>query len=104
MDAKLDFPTVGVFMLVLFPGLISIHIYRLIMPSRSFDWGNGLLQALFYSTINFVLGLPILFAFVFGYDPLEHPVRYCLAALLVLLVTPLVWLVVASFPYVKGRP
>ncbi|HKP76698.1 MAG TPA: DUF6338 family protein [Longimicrobiaceae bacterium] len=99
MDAKLDFPTVGVFMFVLFPGLISIHVYRLIMPSRSVDWGDGLLQALFYSTINFVLGLPILFAFVFGYDPLEHPVRYCIAALLVLLVTPLIWpvLVVAIF-------
>src|SRR4051812_38593421 len=99
MDAKLDFPTVGLFILVIFPGLISIRIYRLIMPARTVDWGHELLQALFYSTINLVLGLPILFALVFGYDPVEHPVRYCVAAFLLLLATPLVWpvLVVTVF-------
>ncbi|MFL5383430.1 MAG: DUF6338 family protein [Longimicrobiaceae bacterium] len=91
MDAKLDFPTVGLFILVIFPGLISIRIYRLIMPARTVDWGHELLQALFYSTINLVLGLPILFALVFGYDPVEHPVRYCVAAFLLLLGTPLIW-------------
>ncbi|HEV7588554.1 MAG TPA: DUF6338 family protein [Longimicrobium sp.] len=91
MDTKLDFPTVVLFMLVIFPGLISINIYRLIMPARALDWGNALLQGLFYSTVNFVLALPILFAVVFGNDPLEHPVRYCIAAFLVLLVTPILW-------------
>ncbi|HYH83566.1 MAG TPA: DUF6338 family protein [Longimicrobium sp.] len=99
METKLDFPTVGLFMLVVFPGLISINIYRLIMPARALDWGNAVLQGLFYSTINFVLGLPILFLLVFGKDPLEHPVRYCIAAFLVLLVTPILWpiVVVAVF-------
>lgn len=91
MAANFDFPTVGLYMLVVFPGLISINIYRMMMPSRALDWGNSLLQGLFYSTVNFVLGLPIVFALVVGYDPVDHPVRYCIAALLVLLVMPVLW-------------
>jgi hypothetical protein len=99
VDAKLDFPTIGLFMLVIFPGLISINIYRLIMPARALDWGNALLQGLFYSTVNFVLGLPILFGLVFGYDPLDHPVRYCLAAIIVLLITPILWPIVVIYAF-----
>jgi hypothetical protein len=103
MDAKLDLPTVSLFMLVIFPGLISINIYRLIMPARALDWGNAILQGLFYSTVNFVLGLPVLFIFVFGQDPLEHPVRYCVAAFLVLLVTPMLWPVVIVWIFKSKR-
>lgn len=91
MDARLDIPTVGIFMLVVFPGLISIHVYRLIMPARPLDWANALIQGLFYSTVNFVLGFPILYLLVFGSDPVEHPGRYFVAAVLVLLVTPVLW-------------
>lgn len=91
MSTTLDATTVGLFMLVVFPGLVSTTIYRLIMPARALDWGNTLLQGLFYSAINFVLGLPFLYWLVFGYDPLAHPVRYSSAAILLLLVTPVVW-------------
>ncbi len=91
MNAALDSTTLGLFVLVVFPGLVSTTIYRLIMPSRALDWGNALLQGLFYSSINFALGLPVLFLLVFGYDPLGHPVRYSVAAILLLFVTPVVW-------------
>jgi hypothetical protein len=91
MNATLDPTTIGLFVLVVFPGLVSTTIYRLIMPARALDWGNALLQGLFYSAVNFVLGLPLLFWLVIGYDPLKHPVRYSIAAILVLLVTPIGW-------------
>jgi hypothetical protein len=78
-------------MLVVFPGLISIHVYRLVMPARPLDWTTALLQGLFYSAVNFVLGLPILYLLVFGADPVRHPLRYVVAAMLVLLVTPVLW-------------
>jgi hypothetical protein len=98
MDARLDVTTVALFMLVVFPGLISINVYRLVMPARPLDWTNALLQGLFYSGTNFVLGLPILYLLVFGANPVEHPARYFIAAVLVLLVTPVLWpvLVVAA--------
>ncbi len=91
MTADLSPTTAGVFLLVVFPGLVSTTIYRLIMPARALDWGNALLQGLFYSAINFVLGLPFLFWLVFGYDPLSHPIRYSVAAVLLLFITPIAW-------------
>ena len=91
MSATFDATTIALFVLVVFPGLVSTTIYRLIMPARALDWGNALLQGLFYSAINFVLGLPVLFALVFGYDPLAHPVRYSSAGILLLFITPIAW-------------
>jgi hypothetical protein len=91
MSAAFDSTTLTLFLLTVFPGLISITVYRLIMPARALEWGNGLLQGLFYSAVNFALGLPFLFLLVFGYDPLQHPVRYSIAALLLLLVLPVLW-------------
>lgn len=91
--------TVALFVLAVFPGLFSTTVYRLIMPARAVEWGNAILQGLFYSTLNFALGLPILYGLVFGYDPLEHPFRYSLATLLLFVVLPIVWpfLLVAIF-------
>lgn len=91
MSTSLDAMSIALFLLVVFPGLVSTTIYRLIMPARALDWGNALVQGLFYSAVNFVLGLPFLFWLVFGRDPLAHPVRYSIAAILLLFVTPVVW-------------
>jgi hypothetical protein len=91
MSTSLDATSVGLFLLAVFPGLVSTTIYRLIMPARSLDWGNALVQGLFYSAVNFVLGLPFLFWLVLGRDPLQHPARYSIAAVLLLFVTPIIW-------------
>jgi hypothetical protein len=89
--SDLNATSIGLFMLAVFPGLVSTAVYRLIMPARAAEWGNAVLQGLFYSTVNFVLGLPVLFLLVFGHDPLQTPVRTVLAAVLVFLVGPVVW-------------
>jgi hypothetical protein len=91
MNFTLDIPTVGLFLLVVFPGLVSTTIYRLIMPARAVEWGSAILQGTFYSAVNLVLGLPVLYLLVFGHDPLQHPIRYSVAAILLLLVMPIVW-------------
>lgn len=85
---------VGLFVLVVFPGLVSTTIYRLIMPARALDWGNAVIQGVFYSAVNLALSIPVLFWLVFGYDPTQHPVRYSLAAILLLLLLPVAWPVV----------
>ena len=88
---NLDIVALGLFVLAVFPGLVSTAVYRLIMPTRAVEWGNAVVQGLFYSTVNFVLGLPVLFLLVFGRDPLDHPIRYTLAAAAIFLVGPIVW-------------
>src|SRR3982751_3205973 len=79
MTPELNATWIGVFVLAVFPGLISTTVYRLIMPARAVEWGTAVVQGLFYSTVNFVLGLPLLYGLVFGYDPLKHSARYMLA-------------------------
>lgn len=91
MNATLNAVTIGLFMLVVFPGLISTTVYRLIMPAKGLEWGNALLQGLFYSTVNFVLTAPIIFPLIVGRDPLHHLVRYTFASVLALLFMPTVW-------------
>lgn len=91
MDAKLDATNVVLFMLVVFPGMISINVYRVLMPSRPLDWTTAVIQGLFYSAVNFVLGLPVAYLLLFGRDPIAHPVRYFVAALLMLIVLPMLW-------------
>lgn len=61
------------------------------MPARALEWGSALLQGMFYSTVNFVLGLPVLYWLVVGHDPLVQPLRYSIAAILSLLIGPIVW-------------
>ncbi|HET7229230.1 MAG TPA: DUF6338 family protein [Longimicrobium sp.] len=91
MGSRLDVTTVLLFIVVVFPGMISINVYRVLMPARPLDWTTAVLQGLFYSAVNFVPGLPLLYLLLFGRDPLEHPVRYFVAALLVLIVMPMLW-------------
>jgi len=44
MSSSFDATSVGLFLLVVFPGLVSTAIYRLLMPARALEWGNALLQ------------------------------------------------------------
>ena len=57
---ELSFSQAGLFLLLLFPGLVSVTVYRLIMPARELKWNDASLAALFYGAINFVLTLPFL--------------------------------------------
>ena len=91
--------TIGLFVLAVFPGLVSTAVYRLLMPARDTDWSTAVLQGLFYSTANAALGSPILFFLIFGHDPLDEPLRYSLAAIWLLFVGPVLWplLLISSF-------
>jgi hypothetical protein len=87
----LSFSNAVLFLLIVFPGLISARVYRLVMPARELQWGDSILEGLFYSAINFVLGLPLMWWLLVGYEPLDHPARYLIAGILVLLVGPIAW-------------
>ena len=69
----LSLSNAGLFLLIVFPGLISARVYRLVMPARDLKWADSVLEGLFYSAINFVLGLPLLWWLVVGYQPVDHP-------------------------------
>jgi hypothetical protein len=74
-----------------FPGLVSMHVYRLIMPARSIDWSSAILEGVFYSIINFCLTLPILIGITWNNFPRTHPFWFAIGLMSVLIVFPIIW-------------
>lgn len=91
MKEALSFQTLVLFALFVLPGLTSIVIWRLVMPARVLDWAQGLIQGLFYSTVNYVLLLPLVVYVHQGRFSAMHPFRYWAAVLFIVLVAPMVW-------------
>jgi hypothetical protein len=91
MESGPAFDAVVLFVVFIFPGLISIHIYRLHLPARDIDWKNVITEALFYSCLNFALCLPILVPLHAGGLAASNPYLYVGLLMVVLLVTPVVF-------------
>ncbi len=86
-----DFDSMTLFILFVVPGLISMHIYRLIFPARDIDWKNVTTEALFYSCLNFALCLPVLVPIHRGDFSSKDPFWYVILLMLVLFVFPIIW-------------
>lgn len=80
-----------VFVLFVVPGLVSMSTYRLLMPARAIEWSHGLLQGLFYSSLNFVLLAPLIALLAGPEFPRSHPWLFWFGLVLVLLVFPASW-------------
>lgn len=91
MKEMLTPTTLVLFALFVLPGLISMAVYRLRMPARLPDWGNALVQALFYSSLNYVLLLPLIIALHRNGFPEAHPWQYWGGVLTMVFVAPVVW-------------
>ena len=86
-----DLESYTLFLVLVVPGLISMHVYRLLFAAREIDWKGGLIQALFYSSLNLAVCLPILVP-IHRDDFLEkHPYWYTAGLMVVLLVLPVAW-------------
>lgn len=80
------------FIFLVFPGLVSLHVYKLLMPGTSeIDWKYAPLEALFYSTVNFALTLWIIIPINSGSFYSNWPKIYILLTSSILLLMPIVW-------------
>lgn len=86
-----DLESWTLFLVMIVPGLISMHVYRLLFAAREIDWKNGLVQALFYSSLNTVACLPILVPIHQDNFLKNHPNWYLAILMMVLLVIPVAW-------------
>jgi hypothetical protein len=91
MSVDLNIDALKLFVAIVLPGLISMQVYRLVMPARPLDWDNAVLEGLFYSLLNLILSLPILWPIHRGNFPADHPWLYICAAGVVILVLPILW-------------
>ena len=89
MEALLEQQKLLLFIVFVFPGLVSMTVYRLVLPAAPIEWASSLIQGLFYSIVNFAVCSPVLVAF----DLLrhDHPAYASLLLPLVLLVGPIAW-------------
>lgn len=86
-----DLESYTLFLVLVVPGLISMHMYRFLFAAREIDWKGGLVQALFYSSLNLVVCLPILVPIHRNEFLDKHPYWYTAGLMVVLLVIPAVW-------------
>ena len=86
-----DLESYTLFLILVVPGLISMHMYRFLFAAREIDWKGGLVQALFYSSLNLVVCLPILVPIHRNEFLDKHPYWYTAGLMLVLLVIPATW-------------
>ena len=95
------------FLVLALPGLISMHVYRLLFAAAPVDWKGGLLQALFYSSLNLALCLPILIPIHRDDFVTNHPWLYTAALVAVLLVLPASWPLLGrlllKWPWLKNK-
>jgi len=94
MESLLANEKLVLFMLCVFPGLVSMHVYRLCIAARSIEWTTAILEGLFYSVVNFALCFPILVWISYGDNIRLHPVWFGLAGVFVLLIGPVLWPVI----------
>lgn len=88
MSMNLDLVTVALLFVFVVPGLVSVTIYRQLMPGPTIRWGEALIQGFFYSSINLILLAPLL---LWALEPERSAVTLWLCAVLLLLLAPSFW-------------
>jgi hypothetical protein len=93
MDEKFfaDPEVIGTVLGLVCPGLVSIHVYKLLVPSKSLEWAQALIQGFFFTVINYVLAFPVLLFVVRGSNLDAYPIRYWLAVATIWIVLPVLW-------------
>lgn len=86
-----DLESWTLFLVMVVPGLISMHVYRLLFAAKEIDWKSGLVQALFYSSLNLAVCLPLLVPIHQDGFIEKYPYWYVAGLMMVLLVLPVVW-------------
>ena len=62
VSTALNFDSFGLLVVFVLPGLVSMQVYRLLMPAKDVPWSDAVLQAFFYSAVNFALLFPAAYA------------------------------------------
>jgi uncharacterized protein DUF6338 len=95
--------TLGAVLGLVWPGLVSMHVYRLLFATARIDWGQALLQGFFFTVINYLVGFPLVLYVLRAQNIENHPFLYWLALAGIWLVGPVLmpvvwkWLIGTSF-------
>jgi hypothetical protein len=80
--------TLAIFLAFVWPGLLAVNVYRLVIPGPRLEWKDSITQGLFFTGITYLLTFPLVLFLAQTEHLHAYPVRYWLAAATVLLVAP----------------
>lgn len=80
--------TLGLFLAFVWPGLLAVNVYRLIIPGPRIDWKDSVTQGFFYTVINYIVTFPVALYVVRTQNLTANPVTYWLSLGIVLLAAP----------------
>jgi hypothetical protein len=84
----LDLEKLGLAIAFVWPGLLAVQVYRLIVPGRDLDWAHALLQGFFFTVVNYVILFPAALFVLRSHNLDLHPYLYWAALLLAWLGGP----------------
>ena len=93
--------TIGLFIVIVAPGFISLKIWRLIHPSRYISFADSLYEAVFYGVFNyfiFVIWLPPLMA---GIHTALEIIAYVFSLVIVPVILPFAWKFILKRKFIK---
>jgi hypothetical protein len=57
-----------VLILIIFPGLVAMRVYRLVTPAKEVDWQNAVFESSFWGTVNILFASPFVCTIVWFID------------------------------------
>src|ERR1043165_8488853 len=97
MDIAPDIDRFILFVLLVFPGMVAMRTYRLLMPARQVEWKDSIVEALFFSVLNFAIFFPLIP--LIGEDGFPENHRYLFSTIVSMLIIPCP--VIITVAYVK---
>jgi hypothetical protein len=102
MDFLTD-TTLGLFIMIVAPGFISLKIWGLIHPSRRIVFSEAIYEAVFYGVLNYFLVVRWLTSLVVMSEVAINICVYIFSLIIVPILLPIIWKWILSRKFIKKR-
>jgi hypothetical protein len=97
-----DNKTIGLFIVIVAPGFISLKIWRLIYPSRYVSFADSLYEAVFYGVLNFFIIVTWFPPLMANINTTFKIIAYVISLVIVPVLLPFVWKGILKWKFVKN--
>ncbi|MDR1230197.1 MAG: DUF6338 family protein [Spirochaetaceae bacterium] len=95
--------TIGLFIMIVAPGFISLKIWGLIHPSRRIVFSEVLYEAVFYGVLNYFLVVQWSTALALTSETVIKVCIYIISLVVVPVLLPIAWKFILSCKFIKKR-
>jgi hypothetical protein len=95
--------TLGLFIMIVAPGFISLKVWGLVHPSRRIVFSEALYEAFFYGVLNYFIVVHWSTALVLTSETVIKVCVYIISLVVVPIFLPIVWRLILSCKFIKKR-